>query len=80
MNNRKNKPILHIPCVYLDIHDINMFMGSQISKVEEEKGSSTRSFRSSVTSDNSKKKIMLYFHGNAEDVGHNMMLLMTMRE
>ena len=26
------------------------------------------------------RKIMLYFHGNAEDVGHNLILLYTLRE
>jgi hypothetical protein len=49
----------HIPCIYLDAYDPLYLRELEIIGKQPPK----------------EKRILLYFHGNAEDVGHNMMLL-----
>ena len=72
--DKKTKKIVYqIPCIYLDI---NQQAGTQYVYNEERK--ETELAAPSDQSDD--RKIMLYFHGNAEDVGHNMPLMYLFRE
>ena len=74
-DKKTKKTLYQIPCIYLDINSQAGNLYNQIAQNEERK--ETDLYSSDAGED---KKIMLYFHGNAEDVGHNMPLMYLFRE